>query len=695
MRLQGTDGIRREVRLAGSPELEGMSPQQVFLQKGIITEEFMELYTFAHVRSLMQEQEMRPGESIVIGWDPRDWQGNYNQAAVRGIRKAGAGALVLGIVPTPLVPMFMLYKNAGGGFMVTASHNPNDQNGIKTFLAYRGMKLLPGNDLRLTSEVLKTDYQALKKLPLKGMERDARTEALEFFRRVSLAPENSWAEKQSGCFKDTLLVVDPANGALSGIAADILRRAGFAKVIETNARLDGNVNLNSGVADLEGHQSISREMIAKGAGKFRQHRAVLKLFGLGDQHKSRLLQGELKLCGAVFDADGDRFYRLDYDPYNDCLLVLSGDETAYLQAKYLITRNPERYRGTRYINTVESDLNTALVAEKTGFVPMLTPVGDKWILLRVATLILEARIRDLKAGTGKTLPPAMKKAWDAIRKYEHPDVAPFRDLEEKLSSLEAKAARTAKPSLPSFAVGSEETGHNITSCTMEREDGGVIPVFFGNGLKSALNTFAATADLLKNKTPQKYYSVLRRPFPPGFKHTLYTYYVRKDLFCKDSLLWKKVKRLVIAEAKARGYTARAVPFAEDPDMLYIALVGQKSRQAAVFIRNSGTENKTGINLRGAKQDEGRLREIGEQGIRLLMQAMKDTEDHYYKLELDVLSQIADESVPEKQLILEKRSRARLLMEMSKQRLIRLTEKGYQRTPLGKWYTAATLGDAES
>ena len=63
-------------------------------------------------------------------------------------------ALVLGVVPTPLVPMFMLYKQAGAAFMVTASHNPKDQNGIKIFLAHRGMKLLPENDITLTRTLL-------------------------------------------------------------------------------------------------------------------------------------------------------------------------------------------------------------------------------------------------------------------------------------------------------------------------------------------------------------------------------------------------------------------------------------------------------------------------------------------------------------------------------------------------------------
>ena len=99
--------------------------------------------------SLIRDGQLKRGDSCVVGWDPRDTRGTYTGAVIRGIRKAGINALVLGVVATPLASMYMLYKQAGGAFMVTASHNPKDQNGIKIFLAHRGMKLLPENDITL------------------------------------------------------------------------------------------------------------------------------------------------------------------------------------------------------------------------------------------------------------------------------------------------------------------------------------------------------------------------------------------------------------------------------------------------------------------------------------------------------------------------------------------------------------------
>ena len=68
----------------------------------------------------------------------------------------------------------------------------------------------------------------------------------------------------------------------------------------------------------------------------------------------------------------------------------------------------------------------------------------------------------------------------------------------------------------------------------------------------------------------------------------------------------------------RGYRGRVIPFREDRDMLYISLASSKGNQAGVFVRNSGTENKISVNLRGAKGDASALKAIGEQAVRILL-----------------------------------------------------------------------------
>ena len=251
-RLQGTDGIRRETKRSHISDCKGLTPQQVFLEKSWITEQFMELYAYSCTKNLPKRKTTK---NIVVGWDPRDPSGVFVNAVIKGVRKAGANALVLEVVPTPLVPLFMLYKKADFGIMVTASHNPNDQNGIKLFSPFHGVKPLPSDDLQLTQYVLRQKYSSMKNILLKGKRKNLRKEALKLFFQVTLKAENSWVD-ESKDFKNILLVVDPANGSLTGIAKEIFIKAGFGNVFEVNAKLNGNVNVFSGVADLEGLNQI-------------------------------------------------------------------------------------------------------------------------------------------------------------------------------------------------------------------------------------------------------------------------------------------------------------------------------------------------------------------------------------------------------------------------------------------------------
>ncbi|MCF8719515.1 hypothetical protein [Nitrospina gracilis] len=673
-RIQGTDGIRREVALSSHPSIKGLTPQQAFLEKGVITDLFMEQYAYAHVQTVLKERRRDTRPVFAVAWDPRDIEGKFNEAVVRGIRKAGADAHVLGIAPTPLVPMYVQYANADGGFMVTASHNPKDQNGIKIFLAHRGMKLLPENDIALTRALL--DAPPLVNHPLQGKRIDRHESALDLFLHFSLDPENSWVDDPAR-FKNITLVVDPACGALTGIAAAVLRRAGFGRVIETNTHMDGHVNVNSGVADLEGHRTITAEEIDSRSGAFRKHKAVVKLFQLGRRHRAEIQNGKRRIAGAVFDADGDRFYRLDYDPFQDHLTVSSGDETAYLQAAYLVGKQPDRYKNAAYIHTVESDLNTGIAAQKLGLKRQLSAVGDKWILYRIAMMIAHTRIQSLPA---KQKAPLQKKL-NALQADGRFDVAQFETLEREIDRL--GGGRADAPLSLAFAVGSEETGHNITLGWMNTQAGGRVPVFCGNGLKSALNTFAATESLLQNKPANRYYSVLAKPFAPGFKATLYAYYVKQAEFHHNSPVWKRVLTLIRKQAKELGFVCKTVRFGEDPDMLYVAMTSADGREAAVFVRNSGTENKIGVNLRGAKPNAKALNEIGEATLRLLMQSLKDSAHPLHTVEQDLLQRMSQAPLAAPKA--SEDSAQRVLREMGKQGFTRLTLKGFVLTPRGKWY----------
>ncbi|MGV7220809.1 MAG: hypothetical protein ACQ9MH_04720 [Nitrospinales bacterium] len=701
-RIQGTDGIRREVKLSTSNELKGLTPQQAFLERGFITEELMELYAFAHVKILVQEGKTKPGSDFVVGWDPRDVNGDFNQAVVRGIRKAGCNALVLGIVPTPLIQMFIAHKKSAGGFMVTASHNPSDQNGIKTFLSYRSMKLLPDNDIALTRSILALNYKNISQQTLKGKKLSCRNDALKVFNLFSLESENTWSEGIS--FKNIIMVVDPANGSLTGLAAEVFQKAGFGKVIEVNNKLNGNVNHKSGVGDLEGLPIITSSMIEPNSGLFSEHRAITKLFQLGRKHKTHILSGKRKVCGAIFDADADRFYRLDYHPDKDILLVLDGDKTAFLQTELLISLTPKRHKQSSFINTVESDINCGKAIEKLGLNWQLSAVGDKWVLLRIALIEIESRLdhfltlakkKKHSVSKIKTL-KKISALQSQLKSYKNSNIfnaTQLEDIESSINSLlNLSDPENSQYHREQLIIGSEETGHNITQGKLE---GFPSAIFFGNGLKSAINTFSATEYLLKNKSVKSYFSHLERPFKPGLKETFYSYYIVKEKFYKNSPLWRDIKKCVVKNANLAGFSCKTINFQEDPDMLYLSINSKvdkrgqnKTPENGIFIRNSGTENKISVNLRGDKKNKVALKAIGESCIQAMIPLLKDRSHRLFKIESLMVNQIAKTPLLENSI--KDTSQKRVLLEMLKQGIIKSGTKGYTLTSRGKWYNKLLL-----
>ncbi|MBT3213989.1 MAG: hypothetical protein HN351_05030, partial [Deltaproteobacteria bacterium] len=178
-RIQGTDGIRGPV--CRSEDSSSSNPLAALLNEGVMTEEFFELYTYAYCQELLEAGFASALDLVVIGWDPRDLSGRFNEAAVRGIRKAGLTAVVVDVLPTPAISLYQLHVGAACAFVLTASHNPADQNGIKIFLGYANLKLFPEDDKRLTSRCLSIDYQELRNAPLLGELRNDRQAARKLF----------------------------------------------------------------------------------------------------------------------------------------------------------------------------------------------------------------------------------------------------------------------------------------------------------------------------------------------------------------------------------------------------------------------------------------------------------------------------------------------------------------------------------
>ncbi len=666
-RLQGTDGIRGRVLKSSEPEVSGLSPLEVFVKKGIITEQFIELYTYCFVSLLMKKKIAKKGEEIAIGWDPRDKEGIFTDAAIRGIRRGGGCAAILGIIPTPALPLYMTYRGICAGVMITASHNPSDQNGVKLFLYPPGIKFFPEDDKLLTDGISKIYYEDIKSKKLAGGLKNRHSECIKVFLDFICDRRNSWV-KNKNLLKNRILIVDSANGSYSEIAFHTFKRLGFENVIDVGNDLKREVNQNCGVSDLEGISRVLPSMVFKnecnGFPKFAENITLKKIFKTGRIYRGKILKNKAFVSGAVFDADGDRFFMLEYDALKDEVIVLTGDDTASIQGRYLINERCDDFKNSYYTNTVESDIQASLSAREMGFRIKTTGVGDKWILANSMIEILNLFIRFIskKNVKKKIRIDEIKNAFVQIKNLESISAFKMADTFKKINSLrkvlgEYEFNRWIKEIPSCHAVGSEESGHNITAGYLEDCHGKLYPVFTGNGLKSAINTFVSVLSLSSGGkySYNRYIRFLRSPFRSGIKKSLYVYYTDKKKFFNGSKEWKDIRKFTegLIEKKFRGRIKLKNEIKkEEPSLLYFSLINSDGNiRGAVFVRNSGTEDKTGVGVRGRKGDERILSEIGEEIAGFLRKVLKDYQNPCAKIQRLILEKVSQNKKIEKSLLI--------------------------------------------
>lgn len=263
----GTDGIRGRV---------GESP---------ITAEFALRLGWATGRTLA---EQHPGPvRVVIGKDTRISGYLFESALEAGLAAAGAEVLLLGPMPTPAVAHMTRSMGAAAGIVISASHNPYHDNGIKFF---------SGSAQKLPDAVQRRIEQALE-LEM----RHVAPETLGKARRIDDASgryvEFCKGTVQHGVRLDGLkLVVDCANGATFRIAPHVFRELG-ARVVATHCEPDGlNINRDCGSTHPSG---MAARVVDEGAD-----------------------------LGIAFDGDGDRVILADADGN-----VIDGDGILYALAR--------------------------------------------------------------------------------------------------------------------------------------------------------------------------------------------------------------------------------------------------------------------------------------------------------------------------------------------------------------------------
>lgn len=302
-----------------------------------------------------------PGRRVaVIGRDPRASGEMLEAAVIAGLTSQGVDALRVGVLPTPAVAYLTGAYDADFGVMISASHNPMPDNGIKIF-GPGGRKLDDGTEDQI--EALVGDPGLRPVGAGIGRVVDAEDAADRYLRHLS---------KASTVRLDGLtVVVDCAHGAASAVAPRAYRAAG-ARVIAINAEPNGlNINDNCGSTHLD---SLRSAVVT--------HRADLGLAHDGDADR----------CLAV-DADGNL---VDGD-HIMVVLALAMHEADELASRTLVT-------------TVMSNLGLHLAMRSAGITVRTTGVGDRYV-------VEELRAGDYSLGgeqSGHIVMPALGSTGDGI-----------------------------------------------------------------------------------------------------------------------------------------------------------------------------------------------------------------------------------------------------------------------------------------
>jgi phosphoglucosamine mutase len=262
----------------------------------------------------------------IIGQDSRE-SGSYLEAAIcKGLAESGLDVRKVGVIPTPAISFLVKELKADIGVMISASHNPARDNGIK-FFSRNGQKLDDAIESQIESQLGKPWHRP------EGMEQGRQIEDKDS-RETYISYLLSTIHTR---FDGIKVVVDCANGAASFVAPEVLRRAG-AEVIAISESPNGlNINHNCGSTHLE-------NLIAK-------------------------VKSEKADIGIAHDGDADRVLAIDHEGN-----VVDGDHILGILADH--TELPTK----TVVGTVMTNLGLIRALESRGTAFVATPVGDRYVL---------------------------------------------------------------------------------------------------------------------------------------------------------------------------------------------------------------------------------------------------------------------------------------------------------------------------
>jgi len=315
MKLFGTDGVRGKA---------GESPLDVPTIRRLGA---------ALVRAMRQGDAASgtSGIKFLTGRDTRESGEWIERELAFGVRSQGGTLTSAGIIPTPAVAYLTPRLGYRAGVVISASHNPFEDNGIKVFSG-AGEKFTETLEQLVESIVADTSWSVTAGEPDRVEQIDLRSEYIGHL--LEILPRDA---RQAGL----RIAIDCANGATTTVAPRLFEELGFDVHLIGN-RPDGrNINLKCGST-------------------------------APDALSSLVVEGGYRL-GIAFDGDGDRAIFIDANG-----AIVTGDAVMLMCAKHM--KDEDRLPGHAIVATVMSNIGLELALKEAGIEMYRCPVGDKYVM---------------------------------------------------------------------------------------------------------------------------------------------------------------------------------------------------------------------------------------------------------------------------------------------------------------------------
>jgi phosphoglucosamine mutase len=313
-RLFGTDGIR------GEANRYPMDVSTAFAVGQAVT----------HTK-----RKLTPSPRVIIGKDTRLSGDVLESALASGVASMGGRPLLVGVLPTPGIAYITKTEHADAGMVISASHNPYQDNGIKVFSG-EGFKLADQEERQIEDLVLGGTLPGLVPEPQDlgriGCLAGAAARYAAFLRE-------SFPRTLS--LDGVKVVLDTANGATHEVAPAVFRELGADLLVIHDAPNGLNINEDCGS---QHPGDLAKAVVSRGAA-----------------------------VGLAFDGDGDRLIAIDEKG-----AVLTGDQILVICA--LMLKGEGRLKNDLLVSTVMSNMGLRAACKRYGFANHAAQVGDRYVL---------------------------------------------------------------------------------------------------------------------------------------------------------------------------------------------------------------------------------------------------------------------------------------------------------------------------